>query len=154
MAAWAQFIVFFFPIPFFCLVLLSISWPKRLERFGANVVNKIFFTKINGFQLLWLFFAGSLVIFANSIHALHHGPGMCRTCQYQSEILWYSKAMKFRAERNFWLSLFNVFLWVLVWRVHCLKRQIIQLKDGVRLSPAQLVAPHAEEDQGESKKDD
>eukprot|EP00566_Odontella_aurita_P029785 CAMPEP_0113543644 /NCGR_PEP_ID=MMETSP0015_2-20120614/10269_1 /TAXON_ID=2838 /ORGANISM="Odontella" /LENGTH=76 /DNA_ID=CAMNT_0000443819 /DNA_START=578 /DNA_END=808 /DNA_ORIENTATION=+ /assembly_acc=CAM_ASM_000160 len=46
--------------------------------------------------------------------------------------------MKFRAERNFWLSLFNVILWMLVWVIHHDRMQILKLKD--RLSELEATA--------------
>uniref|UniRef100_A0A6U1T5K6 BAP29/BAP31 transmembrane domain-containing protein n=1 Tax=Trieres chinensis TaxID=1514140 RepID=A0A6U1T5K6_TRICV len=135
MGAWNQLIWIFFPIPIFCLALLSLTWPKTLQKFGADLVGKIFFTRFRAgpvsVQPLWLFFGLSLFIFVNVARSLHSGPAHCKTCQYHAETMWYTKAMKWREERNFWLSLFNVILWYMVWTVHRMRRKILELKDRV-----------------------
>lgn len=112
---------------------MSFPMPRSIERMGNACVSKLFFTKIPlGFvrvQLLWLFFGSSCFVFANAIYVVIH--------KQQQEIaavgdnLWYRKAQKFRAERNFWLSLFNAFLWLIVFEIHCLKRLKIKLKGEV-----------------------
>jgi len=45
--------------------------------------------------------------------------------------MWYRKASRFRAERNFWLSLFTLVLWLLVYNIYSLKRQIVQLRGNL-----------------------
>eukprot|EP00584_Thalassiosira_punctigera_P000808 CAMPEP_0172533674 /NCGR_PEP_ID=MMETSP1067-20121228/6291_1 /TAXON_ID=265564 ORGANISM="Thalassiosira punctigera, Strain Tpunct2005C2" /NCGR_SAMPLE_ID=MMETSP1067 /ASSEMBLY_ACC=CAM_ASM_000444 /LENGTH=64 /DNA_ID=CAMNT_0013318339 /DNA_START=212 /DNA_END=406 /DNA_ORIENTATION=- len=42
--------------------------------------------------------------------------------------MWYRKAARFRAERNFWLSLFTLVLWLLVYNIYSLKKQIVKLR--------------------------
>ena len=42
--------------------------------------------------------------------------------------MWYRRASRFRAERNFWLSLFTLVLWILVYNIYSLKEQIVQLR--------------------------
>jgi hypothetical protein len=42
--------------------------------------------------------------------------------------MWYRKASRYRAERNFWLSLFTLVLWLLVYKMHSLKETIVKLK--------------------------
>ncbi len=50
-------------------------------------------------------------------------------CHYHSgETMWYRKASRYRAERNFWLSLFTLVLWLLVYDIYSLKRQIVILR--------------------------
>ena len=132
MISWAHLIWIFFPIPFLCLILLSIPGPRRIEKFGTRAVEKIFFTTIHAgpiqIHLLWLFFLASVCIFASSVQKLRVN-GVCTTCKFQSEAIWYTKALKYRAERNFWLSLFTSFLWILVWKIYSLKNFILNLKE-------------------------
>ena len=42
--------------------------------------------------------------------------------------MWYRKAARYRAERNFWLSLFTLVLWLLVYKIYMLKEAIVGLK--------------------------
>jgi len=72
--------------------------------------------------------------------------------------LWYRKALKFRAERNFWLSLFNMSLWLIVYDVYCMKKLVVKLRSQVseeKLKVKQLeevVAAETKTD--EAKKED
>lgn len=45
--------------------------------------------------------------------------------------MWYRRASRYRAERNFWLSLFTLVLWILVYKVYTLKEQIVQLRGSL-----------------------
>ena len=44
--------------------------------------------------------------------------------------MWYRRASRYRAERNFWLSLFTLVLWLLVYKIYSLNDQIMKLKQG------------------------
>lgn len=142
MAIWSYLLYASFPIPLFSLVLMSIPYPPSLEKFGNSLVHKIFFTQIlsNGMRLVHLFTLVSLVVFLNSSYALSLEAEKCRTCATGNEIYWYSKAMKWRTERNFWISFMNVFLWVLIWRIHSLKGRCIQMKEENSELKKKLVA--------------
>eukprot|EP00565_Helicotheca_tamesis_P003288 CAMPEP_0185730032 /NCGR_PEP_ID=MMETSP1171-20130828/8165_1 /TAXON_ID=374046 /ORGANISM="Helicotheca tamensis, Strain CCMP826" /LENGTH=184 /DNA_ID=CAMNT_0028399005 /DNA_START=93 /DNA_END=647 /DNA_ORIENTATION=+ len=135
MGLWGQLIWVFFPIPILSLFLLSVPYPPALEKLGANIVHRIFFTRINigplRIQLLWFFFLTSAIIFANAVNVLQQEHA-CKTCTYPEEITWYKRAMKFRKERNFWLSLFNVALWYLVFVVYNLKKKILKLQEQIK----------------------
>lgn len=45
--------------------------------------------------------------------------------------MWYRRASRYRAERNFWLSLFTLVLWLLVYKIYALNDQIVKLKERV-----------------------
>ena len=66
----------------------------------------------------------SCFIFANCVYVSIQKQNIEAT----GDNLWYRKAQKFRAERNFWLSLFNVSLWLIVYEVYCLKKLVVKLK--------------------------
>jgi len=44
--------------------------------------------------------------------------------------MWYRRASRYRAERNFWLSLFTLVLWLLVYKIYSLNDQIMKLRQG------------------------
>ena len=44
--------------------------------------------------------------------------------------MWYRRASRYRAERNFWLSLFTLVLWLLVYKIYSLNDQLMKLKQG------------------------
>lgn len=148
--SWGQLIWVFFPIPVTSLFLLSIPGPKKLEKMGNDAVHKLFFTKVAvgkyHIRVFHLFFISSLILFINSALKLNGGTHgfTCHSCRYEAETYWYKKAMKFRTERNFWLSLFNLFLWFLVSRIHNLKGKIIQMRETVRNLEIEVVAARAD----------
>lgn len=142
MFRWSLLIWVFFPIPFLSLVLMSIPGPARFAKIGNAIVHKIFFTRISiglfQVRLLDFFILSSILIFLSCVHTVTMKPVSCVSCRFETETYWYKKAMKFRAERNFWLSLFNVFLWFLVWRIHSMKGIIIKNKDVIEEVKAEL----------------
>ena len=156
--AWATLIWVFFPIPIFCLFLLSFPLPKSLERMGTQAVGGIFFTRIHlGFlrvRLIWLFFTVSVLIFSRTVLMVTKKQESAAS----ADNLWYRKAQKFRAERNFWLSLFNVSLWLIVYDVYCLKKRVVRLKAQVseeQMKVKQLEAEATVDGKNEeSKKED
>ncbi|KAL3821999.1 hypothetical protein ACHAXA_002985 [Cyclostephanos tholiformis] len=148
---WGHMIWIFFPIPLFCLVLLSLIPPRRfgnsylaprhrkVERLATEFVGRIFFTPVSlgkfSIRLVYFFIFASLVIFVVAFRTIHAGfdsahiPCSGTACHYHSgETMWYRKASRYRAERNFWLSLFTLVLWLLVYDIYSLKRQIVILR--------------------------
>lgn len=138
MMTWGYMIYIFFPIPLFCLLLLSVPF-RGIEKFGTNVVGKIFFTRVTVgpmyIRLVSVFIGTSLLIFfiaSKSIQvgfASSHVPCTGTSCSFHSgETMWYRRASRYRAERNFWLSLFTLVLWLLVSRIYMLKEQVVRLR--------------------------
>ena len=126
----------FFPIPSFSLILLSITRPQRLERIGNNIVHSIFFTKLSlgkfHITLFHFFLLAAFSLFGGCTYNIYHAGNdlkVCKDCKFEKEIYWCTKAVKFRDQRNFWLSLFNLLFWFLVFSIHNLKGKVIQLKD-------------------------
>lgn len=124
---------------------------------GTQAVGSIFFTRIHlGFlrvRLIWLFFTVSVLIFAHTILLVSKK----QESAVSGDNLWYRKAQKFRAERNFWLSLFNVSLWLIVYDVYCLKRLVVRLKTQVseeKMKVKQLEEASADAKNEEAKKED
>lgn len=51
------------------------------------------------------------------------------SCPFHTgETMWYRRALRYRAERNFWLSLFTLLLWLLVYKIYSLKETIVKLR--------------------------
>jgi len=143
MMTWGHMIWIFFPIPLFCLVLLSMPLPQKLEKFGINLVGKIFFTRVTVgalyIRLVYVFIGASLFIFGMASRTISMGFGSAHVpcsgnvCPYHTgETIWYRKSRRFRAERNFWLSLFTLVLWLLVLNIYALKKKIVRLKGDLK----------------------
>jgi len=141
MMTWGHMIWIFFPLPLFCLLLLSMP-TYRGEKFGTKLVDKIFFTKVSigpvYIRLVHVFIIASLLIFSIACRSIQMGFGSAHvpcsgnSCPFHSgETLWYRKANRYRAERNWWLSLFTLVLWLLVYRLYKMKEVIIQLREDL-----------------------
>mmetsp|Transcript_21581 Transcript_21581/g.46160 ORF Transcript_21581/g.46160 Transcript_21581/m.46160 type:complete len:175 (+) Transcript_21581:107-631(+) len=139
MMTWGHMIWIFFPIPLFCLVLLLMPLPRNLEKYGTGLVERIFFTRVSVgpliIRLVNVSIGLSLLIFAMASKTIQRGFGSAHVpcggnhCPFHTgETMWYRKAARFRAERNFWLSLFTLVLWLLVYNIYSLKKQIVKLR--------------------------
>eukprot|EP00804_Cyclotella_cryptica_P000136 CCRYP_019712-RB/>CCRYP_019712-RB protein AED:0.28 eAED:0.28 QI:307/1/1/1/0/0/2/307/155 len=128
----------FFPIPLLCLALLAVPFPKT-EKLCTELVGSIFFTRISVgavyIRLVWVFVAMSCLILWIAIKTLQMGFGSAHvpcsgtSCPFHTgETMWYRRASRYRAERNFWLSLFTLVLWLLVYKIYSLKETIVKLK--------------------------
>jgi len=143
MMTWGHMIWIFFPIPLFCLILLSMPLPQKFEKFGPKLVGKIFFTRVSVgllyIRLVYVFIGASVLIFTMASRTIQVGFGSAHIpcsgnhCPFHTgETMWYRKAARFRAERNFWLSLFTLVLWLLVYNIYSLKLQIVQLRGDLK----------------------
>ena len=65
--------------------------------------------------------------------------------------MWYRRATRYRAERNFWLSLFTLVLWLLVLNIYSLKQQIVKLRGELEAIASDGYSKQKNE---RSKKDD
>lgn len=150
---WRQFIWVFFPIPLISLILLSLSWPRSLERLGFNLVQKIFFLKIGTpsikIYMIWLFVLLSLFVLINSVERLQKA-GQATSCSFHNGRTLCEnrdplaiKSTTFRAQRNFWLAFFNMFMWLLIWKMYHLKKQVLRYKDQVEMLKFKLETKEA-----------
>mmetsp|Transcript_8470 Transcript_8470/g.12735 ORF Transcript_8470/g.12735 Transcript_8470/m.12735 type:complete len:158 (-) Transcript_8470:2241-2714(-) len=137
MMTWGHMIWVFLPLPLMSLLLLTIL----PQSFGTRLVQKIFFTRISighwHTRLVWVFIGASLIIFSIAARTIHlgfasaHVPCSGSSCPYHGgETMWYRRASRYRAERNFWLSLFTLVLWLLVYKIYSLNDQIMKLRQG------------------------
>ncbi|KAL3758368.1 hypothetical protein ACHAWU_005038 [Discostella pseudostelligera] len=139
MMTWGHIIWIFFPIPLICLILLSLPNYRKLEQWGTTLVGKIFFTRVSVgllyIRLVHVFIGASLLVFGVACRSIQlgfssaHVPCSGTSCPFHSgETMWYRRASRYRAERNFWLSLFTLVLWLLVYSIFSLKKQIVKLR--------------------------
>ena len=130
------------PLPLLCLLLLALPLPRGLERLGTRAVGSIFFSRVAigpiHFALVHLFIFTSFLICMMATRTISAGfasanvPCSGSACPYHSgETMFFRKAARYRAERNFWLSLFTFVLWLLVYKIHALKEQVVRLKADI-----------------------
>jgi len=139
---WGHMIWIYMPLPLVCLLLLALPLPQSLERLGTRAVGSLFFSRVSigpmEVALVHLFIFTSFLICMMATRTINAGFGNAHvpcgsgSCPFHSgETLFYRRAARYRAERNFWLSLFTFVLWLLVYKIHALKEQVVQLKSDV-----------------------
>lgn len=139
MITWGHMIWIFFPIPVLCLFLLSMPLPRKIDKIGTNLVRKIFFIEVSvgraKFYLIWVFVWMSLLILGFASRSIQLGfnsgnaPCSGTSCPlHLGETMWYRRAVRYRAERNWWLSLFTFVLWLLVYRIYSLKERVVTMR--------------------------
>lgn len=125
------------------------SYPK-IERFGTNVVGRIFFTRVSVgtfyIRLVYVFIGASLLIFGVASRNIQMGFGSAHVpcsgnhCPFHTgETMWYRRASRFRAERNFWLSLNTLVLWLLVANIYMLKEKIVKLRGDLEIMRSEVL---------------
>eukprot|EP00970_Alexandrium_tamarense_P010332 scaffold2071_cov190-Alexandrium_tamarense.AAC.24 len=140
--SYSHMIWIFFPIPVFCLVLLAMPWPPKVEKVCTDLVGSIFFTRVSVgvlyIRLVWVFVGASMLLLSIATRTLRYGFGSAHvpcsgtSCPFHTgETMWYRRASRYRAERNFWLSLFTIVLWLLVYKIYALKKKIMMLREDI-----------------------
>ncbi|KAL3797304.1 hypothetical protein ACHAWO_009077 [Cyclotella atomus] len=124
------------PDPMSHLAIGAVFWNRKAMHQSRR---RIFFTRVSVgtvyIRLVWVSVGFSCLIFWIACRTLQRGFGSARvpcdgiSCPFHTgETMWYRKASRYRAERNFWLSLFTLVLWLLVYKMYSLKETIVKLK--------------------------
>lgn len=126
MKLWLYFVYFLFPIPLVFLLLLSLPLPTAATKLILNILDRIIFLKLNSFISLYHFATGlSILLFFqllsdstkyNGTSDKHHSTNVAGL----SEL----KCMRWRAERNFWISAFSMTLWLILYKFRNLMKQV------------------------------
>lgn len=119
-----------FPIPFLLLALLSLPLPStlrtRVRRLILRFTDMVLFYKMGG--------AVTVYALLTSVSVVLFGITSMETYQFtqklklrpisdaKSDIL--ARALKWRSERNFWISFFSVTLWLLLYRMRGLMKEL------------------------------
>jgi hypothetical protein len=120
-----------FPIPFLLLLLLSVPLPARIRARTRDmilrIVDVVLFFKIGGVSIYAVLTSVSIFLF---------GLTAWETGNYTAKLKLSlgtndergNRALKWRSERNFWISLFSLTLWLLLYRIRALMIEINGIK--------------------------
>lgn len=138
MGGWAVLVNLLFPIPFVFLLLLCIPLPtafggKTLRRIILTIVDKVLFTKILG--------AVNLYQFSTLLSCILFVLTAIETSKASSKYIAASDAVelkeermrcnKWRAERNFWISLMSTTLWIIMYRFHAMAKELQAVQNKI-----------------------
>lgn len=144
---WSIAVYIFIPIPLTILVLLGLPLPRSIHIAVAGLVDRIFGLRVLGFTLYRFLLMVALLLFAStSFEAWHRGKytkGLSPKADFELHLQAHGK--KWRAERNFWLSLLSVVVWLVLERMVDLTKRCLDLKANLDAS---------RQDASERKKDD
>jgi hypothetical protein len=131
MGSWSLAVNILFPFPFLALVLLSLPLPafaSPLKKFIIKVIDKVLFTKIFlSFNLYQLAILLSTILFGLSLNeTVNISAKLKKSDVYRGEAL---NCLRFRFERNFWISLFSLVLWLILYEVQSLSIELQRFRD-------------------------
>jgi hypothetical protein len=134
MAGWTVLVYLLFPVPLLCLLLLCLPLPgnigKYIRRTILTLVDKILFTPlVAGFNLYQICIVLSSMLFLMSSYETARAA---TKLDESRNILMDLKedrlrCQKWRAERNFWISLMSLVLWLVLYRVNVMSNELVLL---------------------------
>ena len=146
---WGFLVWILFPIPTFLLLLLTIPLPNfcrgTVLRFTTGLSDFILFRPVFGFLNVWtictLLSLLLTLLCANELqeerYRIHFQDAALFRQQFMGQFFGTNvpttigeKAMKWRYERNFWISLFSFVLWVILFRIHILLKHIKNMESS------------------------
>ena len=138
MAVWAILVNILFPIPLLTLSLLCCPLPTSISdsvrKFILRFVDVVLFLRIAGTVTVYgllttLSFVAFVVTAAETYHA---NRKMSRAYANHLPSAESMRCVKWRHERNFWISLFSLALWVILFRLRSLTKELQQTKAQLR----------------------
>lgn len=138
MGAWNYLVYLLFPVPLVCLVLLCLPLPGNIGRFIRKwilkAVDKVLFTGlVSGFNLYQICVILSSLLFLMS--CFETAKAATRLEESRGVILDLKedrlRCQKWRAERNFWISMMSSVLWLVLFRVHKMAKELNFLKSEI-----------------------
>ncbi len=138
MGVWAIIVNCLFPVPLVALLLLCLPLPGKVaspvRNFVNSVLNKVLFSRIlGGFSLYQLSTLLSSILFLEASWATvrsAHKVDQAETHLAEEHL----RCNKWRSERNFWIAMFSLVLWLILYRVHQLSKDYEALKCAVKKS--------------------
>jgi hypothetical protein len=143
MGVWAIIVNCLFPVPLVALLLLCLPLPGKIaspiRNFVNQLLNKVLFSRIlGGFSLYQISTLLSSMLFVEASWATvraAHKVDQAETHLAEEHL----RCNKWRAERNFWIAMFSLVLWLILYRVHKLSKDYEALKAAAR---EQIAAEH------------
>lgn len=143
MGGWSIAVDFLFPVPLIFLVLLSLplprAWSSVIRKYVIGFIDKVLFFPLFGTLNLY-----AIATFLSSVLFLM----TCYSVVKVTEKLDLAKELgthfklspsaeqlicsKWRSERNFWISLFSLVLWLILYRIVRLTKELESVKSALR----------------------
>lgn len=128
MGSWNIAVNLLFPLPLLVLFLLSIPLPAFLSKTGLRgyilkILDAIIFIKIYSGVTVYAFATTiSAILFAVTTHEVYLASHKQRSALHVTEREQF-KCIRWRLERNFWISLLSLTLWIILYRFRILIKE-------------------------------
>jgi hypothetical protein len=129
-----------FPIPFFCLLLMALPFPAIISIPARKTINyfldKIIFPHVFGgmslYQIITLF---SIFLFAEALWQTMaaNEKVMLAIGNNGGHLESQMRCLKWKCERNFWISLFSLTSWLVLYHCHRITKELDNLKRRIRV---------------------
>jgi hypothetical protein len=135
MGGWAIVVNCLFPIPLISLLILCIPLPNvvgsPVRRITNRILSNILFPPVvNGFNLYQIATTVSVALFVEaSVSTLRSQAKLDHAVIMRDERL---MCAKWRNERNFWIAFLSLVLWLILYRVYKLTKDLEFYKSEVR----------------------
>jgi hypothetical protein len=134
MAGWTVLVYILFPVPLICLLLLCLPLPGKVGKYIRKtilaLVDKVLFTPlIAGFNMYQICVLISAILFMATCYETVRAA---TKLDESRNILMDLKedrlrCQKWRAERNFWISMMSLVLWLVLYRVDKMSKELVFL---------------------------
>ena len=143
MGAWSIAVDFLFPIPLVFLVLLSLplprSWSSVIRKYVIALVDKVLFYPLFGTlnlymiatllsSILFLLTCWDVIRLSDKLDISKDVASYYKLSPTGEKLL----CTKWRSERNFWISLFSLVLWLILYRIVRLTKELESVKSALR----------------------
>lgn len=135
MGIWAILVNLLFPIPLVMLLLLSIPLPVSFKRPIRSAIISfidavIFFKVIGNVTIYQLATLMSLVAFGVTAHETYQSHDVKRLPMFRDkEHDDRARCNRWRCERNFWISLLSLTLWLILFKMRSLTKELQAYRD-------------------------
>lgn len=123
MGAWLIVVQFLLPIPFIILLFLTLPFPYYIRSFILKICDSLIFFRIWGGITVYQVLLGiSMILFAVSSADAVRGRSQEKTIDniaFSDRV----RCLRWRSERNFWITLLSLVLWVILFRVRALIKE-------------------------------
>ena len=138
MAAWTIAIYILFPVPLISLLLLCLPLPgkigKMVRKTILKLLDKLLFTGIfGGFNLYQICITISSILFLISSYDTARAATKLDESRHILMDLKEDRlrCQKWRSERNFWISLMSLVLWLVLYRVDKMSKELVLLSNEI-----------------------
>jgi hypothetical protein len=123
MGPWLIVVQVLLPIPFAILLFLTLPFPGSIRSFILKICDSLIFFRIWGDVTVYQVLLGvSIILFAVSSADTLKG----RSQEKLAENIAFNdraRCLRWRSERNFWITLLSLILWVILFRVRALIKE-------------------------------